>query len=175
MCNNENCWIRVDWGPPTRDTWMSCLLGYRVGFRNWRHGDNWAWINDEGTHCDLRSDKLFFFEEAEGTIHTLTIRNLDFEADYEVNMEVFNSYGQNWLYRYMDGEGKSIHTPPCSLFDNQYICVIPIMNPAAPCRDVSVPEPDKLVESSENSLSVHLDGWVDFNCPTSYFAVEQRL
>ena len=32
-CNNENCWIRVDWEPPPRDTWMSCLLGYRVGFR----------------------------------------------------------------------------------------------------------------------------------------------
>merc|ERR1719295_1341717 len=29
MCNNENCWIRVDWEPPPRDTWMSCLLGYR--------------------------------------------------------------------------------------------------------------------------------------------------
>ena len=33
MCNNENCWIRVDWEPPPRSTWMSCLLGYRVGFR----------------------------------------------------------------------------------------------------------------------------------------------
>merc|ERR1712172_342899 len=33
MCNNENCWIRVDWEPPPRDAWMSCLLGYRVGFR----------------------------------------------------------------------------------------------------------------------------------------------
>ena len=32
-CNNENCWIRVDWEPPPRDTWMSCLLGYRVGYR----------------------------------------------------------------------------------------------------------------------------------------------
>ena len=48
------------------------------------------------------------------------------------------------------------------------------LNPAVPCWDVSVPEPDKLVESSENSLSVHLDGWLEFNCPTSYFAVEQR-
>ena len=24
-CNNENCWIRVDWTPPQRDSWMSCL------------------------------------------------------------------------------------------------------------------------------------------------------
>ena len=33
-CNNEDCRIRVDWEPPPRDTWMSCLLGYKVGFRN---------------------------------------------------------------------------------------------------------------------------------------------
>ena len=33
MCDKENCWIRVDWEPPPRDTWMSCLLGYKVGFR----------------------------------------------------------------------------------------------------------------------------------------------
>ena len=47
-------------------------------------------------------------------------------------------------------------------------------NPAEPCRDASVPEPDKFVESSENSLSVHLDGWQDANCPSVYFVVEQR-
>merc|ERR1719167_1743791 len=71
MCNNENCWIRVDWEPPPRDTWMSCLLGYRVGFR--KHGDDWTWMNaevfslDASPYIDLRSDDLFFFEEAEGT------------------------------------------------------------------------------------------------------------
>ena len=37
-----------------------------------------------------------------------------------------------------------------------------------------MPEPDKLVESSENSLSVHLDNWQDANCPTVSFVVEQR-
>ena len=94
-CNNENCWIRVDWEPPPRDTWMSCLLGYRVGFRKFDpyEQQDWTWMNDEGTHRDLRSDKLFFFEEAEGTNHSLTIRNLDFETDYEVHLEVFNPYG----------------------------------------------------------------------------------
>ena len=96
MCNNENCWIRVDWEPPTRDTWMSCLLGYRVGFRrsderlnprSWRN-------NDEGTHHrDLRSGQKFFFEEAEGANHSLTIRNLDFATNYEVVIEVFNPFG----------------------------------------------------------------------------------
>ena len=93
MCGNENCWIRVDWEPPPRDTWMSCLLGYRVGFRKDGSGDDWTWMNDEGTHRDLRSDKLFFFEEAEGTNHSLTIHNLDFETHYEVIIEVFNPHG----------------------------------------------------------------------------------
>ena len=126
MCNNENCWIKVDWFPPPRDTWMSCLLGYRVGFR--KPGNNWTWVNDEGTHRDLRMDKLFFFEEAEGTNHSLTIRNLDFHTGYEVNIEVFNPYGRNWLYRYMDGYGRLIYTPPGSLFCEQYIDIIPIIN-----------------------------------------------
>ena len=93
MCNNENCWIRVDWEPPPRDTWMSCILGYRVGFR--RPGNEWNWMNDEGTHMDQRCGKLFFFEEAEGTNHSLTIRNLDYETDYEVIVEVFNPYGRS--------------------------------------------------------------------------------
>ena len=95
-CNNENCWIRVDWEPPPRDTWMSCLLGYRVGYRKYeenRYDVDWTWMNDEGTYRDLRSDQLFFFEEAEGTNHSLTIRNLDFDTDYELTVEVFNPYG----------------------------------------------------------------------------------
>ena len=82
MCNNENCWIRVDWEPLPMETRRSCILGYRVGYR--KHSDeccDWTWINDEGTHIDVRSDKLFFFEEAEGTNHTVTIQNLDFETD----------------------------------------------------------------------------------------------
>merc|ERR1719500_446912 len=148
MCNNENCWIRVDWEPPPRDTWMSCLLGYRVGFR--KLGDDYTWMNDEGTHIDLRSDKLFFFEEAEHTNHSLTIRNLDFETSYDVDIEVFNPYGR------LREPGSLVLTPP------------------EPCREDSVPHPDKFVESSENSLSLHLDGWQDSNCPTVYFIVEQR-
>ena len=92
MCNNENCWIPVDWEPPPRDTWMSCLLGYRVGFRKTGSGPL-IWMNDEGTHRDLRSDKLFFFEEAEGTNHSLTIRNLEFQTEYAVTIKVFNPYG----------------------------------------------------------------------------------
>ena len=98
MCNNENCWIRVDWEPPPRDTWMSCILGYRVGFRrNPSDGPGWNWMNDEGTHIDVRSDELFFFEEAEGTNHSLTISNLDFETSYDVIIEVFSPYGRTPL------------------------------------------------------------------------------
>ena len=92
MCNNEKCWIRVDWEPPPRDTWMSCLLGYRVGYR--KPGNEWNWMNDKGTHIDQRSDKLFFFEEAEGTNHSLTINYCDFRDNYEVIIEVFNPFGR---------------------------------------------------------------------------------
>merc|ERR1712172_367301 len=149
MCNNENCWIRVDWEPPPRDTWVSCLLGYRVGFRKPGLTD-WTWMNDEGTHIDLRSDKLFFFEEAEGTNHSLTIPNLDFETEYQVTIEVSNPYGSGY---------QNIHD---------------VDTPPEPCREASVPQPDKFFESSENSLSVHLGSWQDANCPTVYFIVEQR-
>merc|ERR1712172_468350 len=149
MCNNENCWIRVDWEPPPRDTWMSCLLGYRVGFRKPGLTD-WTWMNDEGTYIDLRSDKLFFFEEAEGTNHSLTIPNLDFETEYQVTIEVSNPYGSGY---------QNIHD---------------VDTPPEPCREASVPQPDKFFESSENSLSVHLGSWQDANCPTVYFIVEQR-
>ena len=118
MCNNENCWIRVDWEPPPRVYWMSCILGYRVSFRKrYRSGDvdDWTWMNDEGTHIDLRSDKLFFFEEAEGTNHSLTIRNLDFETSYDVDIEVFNPYGR------LREPGSLVLTPPGSLFYDQCI------------------------------------------------------
>merc|ERR1719365_55796 len=154
-CNNENCWIRVDWEPPPRDTWMSCLLGYRVGFR--KHGDDWTWMNaevfslDASPYIDLRSEDLFFFEEAEGTNHSLTIRNLEFETTYEVIIEVFNPSGRTPREHW-----NVVTTPP------------------EPCREASVPHPDKFGESSENSLSVHLDGWQDANCPTVFFTLEQR-
>merc|ERR1719295_1356838 len=87
MCDKQNCWIRVDWEPPPRDTWMSCLLGYKVGILLGPADppfskNEWTWINDEGTHRDLRPDKLFFFEEAEGTNHSLTIRNLEHQTEY---------------------------------------------------------------------------------------------
>merc|ERR1719175_21163 len=155
MCNNENCWIRVDWEPPPMDTRGSCILGYRVGYR--KHRDeccDWTWINDEGTHIDVRSDKLFFFEESEGTNHSLTIRNLDFETKYVVMIEVFNPYGPAPM-------------DPSTAWNI-------VTTPPEPCQEASVPHPDKFVESSKNSLSVHLDGWQDTNCPTVYFIVEQR-
>ena len=110
MCNNENCWIRVDWQPPPNNIWRSCLLGYKVGFR--RSLEEWTWLNVEGTHRDLISDKLFFFEEAEGTNHSLTIRNLEHKTFYEVHIEVFNPYGQKPL----PANGRLVVTPPGSCF-----------------------------------------------------------
>ena len=169
MCNNENCWIKVDWFPPPRDTWMSCLLGYRVGFR--KPGNNWTWVNDEGTHRDLRSDKLFFFEEAEGTNHSLTIRNLQYASEYEVNIEVFNPYTSIGAVPW-SADIRKVDTPPgikvpYCIFDSN-------LNPTEPCRDASVPEPENFLESSENSLSVHLGGWQEANCETMFFMVDQR-
>ena len=113
MCNNENCWIRVDWEPPPRDTWMSCLLRYRVGYTTaYTTGSaDWIWMSDEGTYIDLRSDERFFFDEAEGTNHSLTIRNLDYERDYEVVIDVFNPYGRR-PGRYPGREAHEVSTPP---------------------------------------------------------------
>ena len=86
---------------------MSCLLGYRVGFKKTGNDDDFTWINAGGTHRDLRSEELFFFEEAEGTNHSLTIHNLDFETNYEVMIAVFNPY---WTY----GTADEVSTPPGS-------------------------------------------------------------
>merc|ERR1712013_13522 len=70
-CNTENCWIRVDWEPPERDS-TSCLLHYRVAFRKWWDEEGrggfleWTWLPVEGIFQDLRSNVQFFFEEPEG-------------------------------------------------------------------------------------------------------------
>ena len=67
-------------------------------------------MNDEGTHRDLRSDKLFFFEEAEGSNHSLTIRNLEHLTGYLVTIEVFNPNGA------FISEIIPVFTPPGYLF-----------------------------------------------------------
>ena len=103
MCNNENCWIRVDWEPPARDTWMSCLLDYRIGLRE--PGEDWIWFQAEGTFRDLRSGQQYFYDEAEGTNHSLTIRNLHFATNYEVVIKVLNPYGED-MHMY------EVATPP---------------------------------------------------------------
>ena len=67
---------------------------------------------NEGTHRDLRSNQQFFLE-AEGTNHSLTIRNLDFATNYEVVVEVLNPYGSLLLFDIP----REVVTPPglCSL------------------------------------------------------------
>ena len=98
-CDDTNCWIRVDWTPPPRGAWMSCLLGYRVGIRShgirpWRVGwTDWTWTDDRGTHHDLRLNKFFFYEEPKGTNHSLTLRDLDHGTTYIVNILTFNPKG----------------------------------------------------------------------------------
>ena len=100
-CDDMGCWIRVDWSPPPRNAWMSCLLGYRVGITqlSWRVGQmtrwttDWIWTNDRGTHHDLRLNKFFFYEEPEGTNHSLTMRDLDHRTTYEVKILTFNPEG----------------------------------------------------------------------------------
>ena len=111
MCNNENCWIRVDWESPERDS-TSSLLHYRVAFRR-RYDEEglsepWTWLPVEGIFQDSRSNVQFFFEEPEGTNHSLTIQNLDFETGFEVSVEVFNTF--DWT------EGPRLYatTPPGS-------------------------------------------------------------
>merc|ERR1719385_9325 len=190
-CNNEECWIRVDWEPPERDTWMSCMLGYKVGYKevldwfnfdgdgildtdhdgvpddedfvddmdgyddyeelNWIH-DRQPGTNGTGTLADDRSGQIFFLEEAEGTNHSLTIHNLKFNTSYFIDIAAINPYGPQPNKPYFDRAS----TPP------------------EPCRDSTVSQPDKFVKSSDNSLSVHLDGWEDTNCRTLSFVVEQR-
>ena len=120
-----------------------------------------------GTHRDLRTDKLYFFEEAEGTNHSLTIRNLEHQTEYVLTIEVFNPYGAPISEKFY------VETPPGYLSISKRN--ISFCHPAEPCSEASVPEPDKFVESSENSLSVHLEGWQeDASCETIFFMVEQR-
>ena len=169
-CNNEECWIRVDWEPPERDTWMSCMLGYKVGSSesDWDTQDfdhdgipnsidedddndgvpddedcdsdndgicddtaengkyyDWNWIYDRssGTHADLRSDQIFFLEEAEGTNHSLTIRNLKFDSSYWIDIVVFNPHGpQSSWDRHVD----RVATPP-GLKWNVFLILIEIL------------------------------------------------
>ena len=111
-CDDTSCWIRVDWSPPPRDAWMSCLLGYRAGIRPWRVGarnrwtTDWIWTDDRGTHHDLRLNKFFFYEEPEGTNHSLTMRDLDHTTTYEVKILTFNPEGG------VHEESHEVNTPP---------------------------------------------------------------
>ena len=87
---DEGCEIEVVWGPPEGDT---CLRGYRVGFRQ-LSSEEWTWIEKlEGTHKDVTTNKHFFLEEAEGTVHAQIIPNLSYQTTYQVVIEVFNPFG----------------------------------------------------------------------------------
>ena len=99
-CNNEECSIRVDWEPPQRDTWMSCLLGYKVGFRRTSNEEmKWIYDRSTATHEDMRSDQIFILEEAEETNHSVTIHNLEYHTEYEIQIWVFNPHGERRGYQ----------------------------------------------------------------------------
>ena len=100
--------ITVWWQPPSRETWNSCLLGYRIGYlkktRDIELGQHLylaapqpdpTYETVEGTYEDKESGKDFFFEEVEETNHSYVIRNLDSESTYLVGVQVFNPWGRN--------------------------------------------------------------------------------
>merc|ERR1719341_2531667 len=113
--------------------------------------EEWTWIDKlEGTHSDVTTGKHFFLEEAEGTFHVQTIPNLPYQTTYQVVIEVVTPFGSK------KGNILEVTTPP------------------EPCRDATVPDPVKFVESTENSLKVHLVEWKDANCLTDTFIVLHR-
>ena len=87
--------ITINWQPPERETWNSCLLGYRVGIRRKNSSDPISFELVEGKYEDKETGKDFFFEEVEGTNHTHVFPNLDFETTYVVAVQVFNPWGKN--------------------------------------------------------------------------------
>ena len=119
--------ITVWWQPPSRETWNSCLLGYRIGYRKkigiprdiklgealflaLPHPDP-TYETVEGTYEDKESGKDYFFEEVEGTNHSYVIRNLDSESTYLVGVQVFNPWGRNQNLRETEVTTKpGIHT-----------------------------------------------------------------
>ena len=91
----EETTITINWQPPERETWNSCLLGYRVGIRRKNSSDPISFELVEGKYEDKETGKDFFFEEVEGTNHTHVFPNLDFETTYVVAVQVFNPWGKN--------------------------------------------------------------------------------
>ena len=94
--------ITVTWQPPDRETWYSCLLGYRVGHVEMDpdHVGPWQvplFETVEGKYEEKESGKNYFFEEVEGSNHTFTILNLDPERMYRVSIQVFNPWGKNLM------------------------------------------------------------------------------
>ena len=94
--------ITVTWQPPDRETWNSCLLGYRVGYVEMdpSHVGPWQvplFETVEGKYEEKESGKNYFFEEVEGSNHTFTILNLAPERTYRVSVQVFNPWGKNLM------------------------------------------------------------------------------
>ena len=108
--------ITVRWQPLSRETWNSCLLGYRIGFRKKHSPDaTFVIVEVEGMYGDKKSGKDYFFEEVEETNHSYVIQNLDFESTYLVAIQLFNPWGKNQNLKEMEVTTKpgihKLHTP----------------------------------------------------------------
>ena len=104
--------ITIWWQPPSRETWNSCLIGYRIGYRKKSKPRKYTlgqalmfgmpppdsdpiYETVEGKYEDKESGKDYFFEEVEGSNHSYVIRNLDSESTYLLGVQVFNPWGRN--------------------------------------------------------------------------------
>jgi len=190
-CNNEECWIRVDWEPPERDTWMSCMLGYKVGYK-----EVLDWFNFDGdgildTDHDGVPDDEDFDDDMDGIDDYEDLNWINYRQHGTNGTSTLADDRSGQIFFLEEAEGTNHSLTIHNLkFNTSYFIDIAAINPYGPqpnkpyfdrastppepCRDSSVSQPDKFVKSSDNSLDVHLDGWEDTNCRTLSFVVEQR-
>merc|ERR1719365_145959 len=190
-CNNEECWIRVDWEPPERDTWMSCMLGYKVGYK-----EVLDWFNFDGdgildTDHDGVPDDKDFDDDMDGIDDYEDLNWINYRQHGTNGTSTLADDRSGQIFFLEEAEGTNHSLTIHNLkFNTSYFIDIAAINPYGPqpnkpyfdrastppepCRDSSVSQPDKFVKSSDNSLEVHLDGWEDTNCRTLSFVVEQR-
>ena len=161
--------ITINWQPPERETWNSCLLGYRVGIRRKNSSDPISFELVEGKYEDKETGKDFFFEEVEGTNHTHVFPNLDFETTYVVAVQVFNPWGKNPELEETEATtlpGRPIPIPLS--FDHH-------LPPSEPCLESTVPNADHLFEAGRDMIKMQAGAWLDSNCPSDHLTVQGRL
>ena len=89
---------RVEWKTPPRDSWHSCLLGYTVVYEEIRIDDqptNKSYVRVAGDYVNQADNKNYFFEEEEGTNHSITLTGLKPKTNYSFKVFAFNPFGFN--------------------------------------------------------------------------------